>query len=366
MNTTRTSILAAATAAAAAAMLVGAAGTAPAAVQPTGSRAVVGHVYEATNASGSNAVAVFDRYRDGSLHPAGSVATGGVGAGASLHSQGGLARDGRILFVVNAGDDSVSALASTEHGLVLRDRISSGGDFPVSVTVRDGVGYVLNQGNDTINGFRYDASGHLRRLPDSTRHLTPNPAGGTTDAAQVSFTPDGRSLVVTEKAANRIETFGVVGGSAGHARPHASAGTTPYGFDFDKRGRAIVSEAATGSVSSYRVRPFGVITSALPDTQLAACWVAVAGDLAYVVNAASPSISSYRIAPDGSLTLEAAVAATTGAGPTDAAVSPDRRTLSVRLGDGSVSSFTIGGHGQLTPAGTAAGTAYGPAGLTAD
>jgi 6-phosphogluconolactonase (cycloisomerase 2 family) len=114
------------------------------------------------------------------------------------------------------------------------------------------------------------------------------------------------------------------------------------------------------------VRPFGVITSALPDTQLAACWVVVAGDLAYVVNAASPSISSYRIAPDGSLTLEAAVAATTGAGPTDAAVSPDRRTLSVRLGDGSVSSFAIGGHGQLTPAGTAAGTAYGPAGLTAD
>ena len=199
MNTTRTSILAAATAAAAAAMLVGAAGTAPAAVQATGSRAVVGHVYEATNASGNNAVAVFDRYRDGSLHPAGTVATGGAGAGASLHSQGGLARDGRILFVVNAGDDSVSALASTEHGLVLRDRISSGGDFPVSVTVRDGVGYVLNQGNDTINGFRYDASGHLRRLPDSTRHLTPNPAGGTTDAAQVSFTPDGRSLVVTAR-----------------------------------------------------------------------------------------------------------------------------------------------------------------------
>lgn len=365
MTTTRSTVLVAATATAAAAILVAATGTASA-QEPAAGPTAVGHVYEATNAATGNAVAVFDRRSDGSLHPAGTVATGGLGAGSSLHSQGGLVRDGRILFVVNAGDDSVSALASTSQGLVLRDQISSGGDFPVSVTVRNGVGYVLNQGDDTIRGFRYDARGHLHSLPGSTRALTPNPAGGTTDAAQVSFTPDGRSLVVTEKAANRLETFSVVGGYARDARPHPSAGTTPYGFDFDRRGHLVVSEAATGSASSYRVQPFGAITNALADTQRAACWLVVAGDWAYVVNAASTSISAYRIAHDGSLTLEAAVAATTGAGPTDAAVSADRRTLSVRLGDGSVSSFEIGTEGGLTAIGTAAGTAYGTSGLVAD
>lgn len=366
MNTIRASVLAAAvTAATAALTLVASTGTASAHEGSAG-RTSVGHVYEATNAAGGNGVTVFDRHPDGTLHPTVTVATGGLGAGASLHSQGGIARDGRILFVVNAGDDSVSALAATRHGLVLRDRISTGGDFPVSVTVRNGVGYVLNQGSDTIRGFRYDPDGRLHRLPDSTRALTPNSAGGTTDAAQISFTPDGRSLVVTEKAANRIETFGVVRGYAGNARPHASAGTTPYGFDFDRRGHLIVSEAATGSASSYRVRPFDAVTSALSDTQKAACWLVVAGDRAFVVNAASTSISSYRIAPDGSLALEAAVAATTGAGPTDAAVSSDGRTLSVRLGDGSLSSFQIGADGGLTPAGTAAGTAYGTSGLIAD
>ncbi|KQZ88368.1 hypothetical protein ASD62_02540 [Phycicoccus sp. Root563] len=365
MNTTRTSVLAAAAATAAALMLATTAGGASAHEARAGD-AVVGHVYEATNAAAGNAVAVFDRTQDGSLRAAGTVATGGLGAGASLHSQGGVARDGRILFVVNAGDGSVSALVSTRRGLVLRDRISSGGDFPVSVTVRDGVGYVLNQGDDTIRGFRYDADGDLHSLPGSTRSLTPNPAGGTTDAAQVSFTPDGHSLIVTEKAANRIETFRVVGGYAGDARPHASAGTTPYGFDFDRRGHLIVSEAATGSASSYRVRPLRPITSALADTQKAACWLVVAGDWAYVVNAASTSISAYRISHDGSLSLAAAVAATTGAGPTDAAVSSDGRTLSVRLGDGSVSSFRVGAQGGLTSTGTAAGTAYGTSGLSAD
>ena len=141
------------------------------AVQETGLRAVVGHVYEATNAAGETPSPSSTATGTAPCTRPGRVATGGLGAGASLHSQGGVARDGRILFVVNAGDDSVSALASTGHGLVLRDRISTGGDFPVSVTVRDGVGYVLNQGNDTIRGFRYDAE----RAPAAACPAPPGP-----------------------------------------------------------------------------------------------------------------------------------------------------------------------------------------------
>ena len=207
MNNTRirTSIFAAA---AVGAFVVGSAATASASAED---HVVVGHTYEATNNATGNAIAVFDRYADGSLKAAGQVATGGLGAGASLNSQGGVTRDGNVLFVVNAGDDSVSALAVTDHGLELRDRIGTRGDFPVSVTVKDGVGYVLNQGSDTIRGFRYDSAGHLQSLPGSTRSLTPNPAGGEAGAAEVSFTPDGRDLVVTEKATNLIDTFTVRG-----------------------------------------------------------------------------------------------------------------------------------------------------------
>ena len=79
--------------------------------------------------------------------------------------------------------------------------------------------------------------------------------------------------------------------------------------------------------------------------------------LQLVVNAASASVSSYRIAADGALTLVDAVAASTGAGPTDAAVSPDGRSLHVRMRDGSVSSFTIGSNGSLAAAGSAFVTA---------
>jgi 6-phosphogluconolactonase (cycloisomerase 2 family) len=359
----RTTTLLGAAALAVSSALVTVAGAAQAAPS-----AVAGHVYEATNGVAGNAVAIYDRYRDGTLHPAGTVATGGLGTGASLASQGAIARDGRLLFVVNAGDNSLSALTIEGGRVVLADRIPSGGGRPVSVTVHHGVGYVLNHDSDTVQGFAYDRSGDLYRLPNSSRQLTPNPAGGLTDAAQVEFSPNGRTLVVTERGSNAIDTFPVVLGSLGHPSSHPSAGTTPYGFDFDERGTLVVSEAASGSASSYDLSPgFRTLTGALANTQAAACWVVVSDRYAWVINAASNSISSYRVNGDGSLTLLNAVAGSTGAGPTDATVAPDGRSLHVRMRDGSVTSFAIGGHGFLTPVGNAsAGAASGPAGLVAD
>jgi 6-phosphogluconolactonase (cycloisomerase 2 family) len=327
-----------------------------------------GHVYEATNASSGNGIQVFNRAANGRLTAAGVVPSGGAGSGASLHSQGGVIREGKVVFAVNAGSATLSALQVTNRGLVLRDTISTNGALPVSVTARAGVAYVVNQGSDTITGFRYTGSGHLVALPGSSRPLTPNPAGGITDAAQIQFSPDGSTLLVTEKASNTIDTFAVRGGYAGPAVPHASAGTTPYGFDFDARGHAVVSEAATGSASSYDVgrRDFQLVSPAVSNTQAAACWLVVTKGYAYAVNAASGTVSSYTVAKNGSLALKSAVAATTGPGGTDAALSDDQRYLYVRMGGGVVSSWAVGQDGSLTSLGTTVGAlAFGPAGLAA-
>jgi hypothetical protein len=261
-------------------------------------------------------------------------------------------RQGDLLFAVNAGSATVAALEITDHGLVLRDTIATHGTLPVSVTARDGVGYVVNQGSDTITGFRYSSRGNLSPLPGSSRALTPNAAGGITDAAQIQFTPDGSSLLVTEKASNTLDIFAVRGGYAGYAVPHAAAGTTPYGFDFDARGHAVVSEAGSGSASSYDVgrRGFGVISPAVSDTQAAACWLVVARGYAFAVNAASGTVSSY----------------TTGAGGTDAALSADQHFLYVRMGGGLVSSWAVARDGSLTALGTTQGApTFGTAGLAA-
>ena len=334
-------------------------------------RAPAGHVYEATNASSGNGIQVFDQSAGGGLTAQGVVASGGLGTGASLHSQGGVVREGGLLFAVNGGSDSVSVFTLTPRGPVLRGTVPSGGDLPVSVTVHDGVGYVVNQNSDTVSGFRYSPTGLVGSLRGSTRALTANPAGGITDAAQVSFTPDGSRLLVTEKASNTIDTFVVRdGGFLGAATPTASAGTTPYGFDFDSHGNAIVSEAGSGSVSSYRIgRTPAVLSAAVPDTQAAACWLVVSpsGTTAWAVNAASHTLSSYAIGRTGALTLTAAAAADTGTGGTDTAVSANGRAVHVRLADGVISSWSVGRDGRLAPLGTTSGvTAFGSAGLATD
>jgi 6-phosphogluconolactonase (cycloisomerase 2 family) len=102
------------------------------------------------------------------------------------------------------------------------------------------------------------------------------------------------------------------------------------------------------------------------DTQAAACWLVVARGYAYAVNAASGTVSSYTVAQDGSLALKAAVAATTGAGGTDAALSADQHFLYVRMGGGLVSSWAVARDGSLTSLGTTQGApAFGTAGLAA-
>ena len=70
-------------------------------------------------------------------------------------------------------------------------------------------------------------------------------ARGAPGPAQVSFSPGGEVLVVTEKGTNLIDTFRVdEDGLAGQVVTHPSAGVTPFGFAFTRNGTLIVSEAA--------------------------------------------------------------------------------------------------------------------------
>ena len=178
---------------------------------------------------------------------------------------------------------------------------------------------MLNQGEPgNVAAYDLDGSGRLRFR--GTVAL----AAGPTGAAQVSVAPDGRSLVVTEKAANRIETFPLrFGRPVAPSTITPSAGPVPFGYAFSPRGDLIVSEAGNSTVSSYRNGR--VTTAALPVGQGAACWVAVdpRGRFAYTGNATG-SISGFAIARDGSLTaLNANGLTATSPRPNDLAFSDD-------------------------------------------
>jgi 6-phosphogluconolactonase (cycloisomerase 2 family) len=328
-------------------------------------------IYVQTNDAEHNEVVAFDRDADGKLTSIGHFDTGGRGSGTPhLASQSSLVVSGDRLLVTNPGSDELSLFHVTADGLELESRVSSGGSHPTSVAVHGELAYVLNNGSPGIVGFSLDS---LKPIEGSQRMLSPD-----ADPAQIAFSPDGRTLVVTERGTNSISTFDVdEEGLAEGPQTIAASGATPYGFDF-ARGSLIVTEAFGGEVgaaaaSSYSLSggPVEPVSSSVANTRSEVCWAAVTRDgrFVYVTNFGDGTISSYRIGADGSLELLEPVAASTNLGQKglrDEAITGDGRFLYALDADARrIYGWSVGEDGSLTPVGDADGLPETVAGLAA-
>jgi len=338
-----------------------------------------GKVFTSTNGAAGNEVLVFDDTAAG-LQLRQRIATQGTGTGGGLGSQGAvtLSGDGRFLFVVNAGSHSLSTFRVGARALRLMSVVPSGGLAPTSVTEMGGLVFVLNtMGAGGVMGFA-NLRGRLLPVANTERGLS---ASGGTAPAQVGFTDDGDTVVVAERATNLLTTYRVMDDGSLHTpQPNASAGMTPFGFAFDKRGTLLVSEAFGGAtnasaMSSYRFADAApqtpaVISASVGTQQTAACWVAITpnGRYAYVTNTGSGTVSLYRIGRDGRVALAQSVAAgTAGTGPIDADVSENGRKLFVLNGRvQQLAAYRIAADGTLAAAGGASGLPVGSAGLAAN
>jgi 6-phosphogluconolactonase (cycloisomerase 2 family) len=286
-----------------------------------------------------------------------------------------LTSDDRWLLVVNAGSDELSLFAVEDEGLLLADRVDSGGETPTSIALAGDLVYVLNNGVPSIAGFKL-TDRELIPIEESTRALSAENA----DPAQVAFSPDGRTLAVTERGTNSISTFTI--GESGHAEGPItikSSGQTPYGFDFTAQGTMVVTEAFGGAAgaaaaSSYAVSDAGKlapVSGSVGDTRSEVCWAAVTKDgrFAYVTNFGDGTVSSYEIGSDGSLGLLDPVAGSTRLGEKgirDEAITRDGRYLYAIDADAQrVFGWTVGDDGGLSSVGEFEGVPETVAGLAA-
>ncbi len=341
------------------------------AARETGASAVAA-VFTSSNGMDGNAVLAFKRGADGSLNGPYAFPTGGRGTGGGLGNQDALVLDpsGRRLYVVNAGSDDVSVFDVRPDGLRLLQRISSGGDEPISLALRGNLLYVLNDGDaPNVQGFRVSrADGTLAPLAGSRRALS----SAVPNAAQVGITPDGSTLVVTEKATNLVLSWALdrSGLPAAEFSSIVSNGATPFGFAFAGRGTLIVSEAFGGApdasaLSSYLVgrgAPPSLVSGSVGTTESAACWVVTTrnGRFAFTTNTASGTVSGYSVERDGSIALLEAdgVSANLGAGsgPIDVALSRGDRFLYVLAGGANaIGIFQVRADGSLVPLGKVSG-----------
>jgi 6-phosphogluconolactonase (cycloisomerase 2 family) len=325
-------------------------------------------VFVQTDNTLGNAVVAYHRAPDGTLSIAGTYPTGGLGGVLTgsvvdhLASQGSLTydREHGLLYAVNAGSDTVSVFAVYGDRLALRQVVSSGGTFPVSVTVHGNLVYVLNAlGAGSVNGYRVDG-GQLSPIPGSERGLNLTPVTGpnqfTNTPGQVSFTPDGSALLVTTKAnGSDVDVFSVAGDGRLSASPvvNSEPGAVPFAVSFDRHGHVLIAEAGTNALATFTLSGTGSLSllNVALTGQAATCWVARAGRFFYVSNAGSGSVSGYTVGVGG--TLSGLGNTATDGGTVDAAPAAHGRFLYVQTGGaGIVDEYAVGSGGSLTKIGS--------------
>lgn len=255
----------------------------------------------------------------GGVLPLVSAQFDGLGSSNSLLLSG----DKRCLFAVNAGDNSVSSFRVRRGGLRLASVVDSGGVFPVSLAEDRDTLYVLNSGEQgRLVGFRvlYDCGlTSLEHAVDLTglAESFPMPAPGEvlTTPAQISFTPDGRRLVLSIKGLEGaafddngnllalpnglmvvfpVDRHGLLGEEVVTRFSFAEGTGGPFSFVFADSRTVIVVHANSGTIASFTINPDHTLTLtrgaapiSIPD--FAPCWIVKAGRFVYAASFGAPS-----------------------------------------------------------------------------
>jgi 6-phosphogluconolactonase len=325
-----------------------------------------GAVFLMTNAAQENEVLAYDRAADGSLTFSARYDTEGRGSGGvtdPLGSQGSviLSQDLSHLFVSNAGSGSVSVFAVHGSHLWLQQKLPSGGSTPASIAQQGNLLYVLNQGAaGNVVGFYQDHDGRFKSIENSTRFLSATDV----DGSSISFTPNGKFLLVAERGSGKLDVFPILAdGTLGTVVTSTSAGPGFFDATIAPNGTVIANETgpAGGSnasaVTSYSIQPNGKLTpisESVPSFGNANCWSAITpnGKFIYVDNSASGTVAGFSIASNGGLTpIGDTVLGTLPEGSTniDLAISSDGKYLyTLDSGSGTIGIFAIQQNGSLT------------------
>jgi 6-phosphogluconolactonase (cycloisomerase 2 family) len=363
--------LAATVAVASSASLAALAGTAGAAVRPADRTHFFGPppaVFVQTDNPAGNAIVAYDRAPNGALSYAATYATDGLGGVTTgsmvdhLASQDSLTydQDHSLLFAVNAGSNTLSVFSVHGDQLTLRQVVSSGGVFPVSVAVHGNLAYVLNaEGGGSIQGYVIGFGGVVA-VPSWNRALnlgTSSTSPFTSTPGDVAFSPDGSQLLVTTKnSTNAIDVFrlGFFGDPSATPVVNSEPGTVPFGVAFDSTGKLLVAQAGPNAIQSYALSPSGILTpiDSVLTGEMATCWVVgpVDGSLFYSSNAGSGTLSGDRSFFGE---LSGIGTTTTDPGTVDATISSDGQFLYAQTGaSGIVDEFHINFNGSLTEIGS--------------
>ena len=304
-----------------------------------------GAVFVMTNSNTSNEILQFARNVNGSLVSVGKTPTGGNGTGGTtdpLASQNSLllTPDSRFLLAVNAASGTISSFAVFGAFLIPIDVVSTGGGFPDAIAQSGNRVYVLNaSGNSNVVGFTME-EGRLIRIPNATGYLTTGLSGGSS----LTFSEDGRVLLVSERTTGLIDSFPVnTDGTLGAATVTSYPGI----FDFTTSAtNGLLITVGGPTISSTSVADNAKLTAVdnIPIFS-GACWVVVTPKgFVYGSTGGSSIIDGYSLSKAGALTPigTGEAASIPGATILDLAISRDGLFLfSLNSGNGTIGAWSI-------------------------
>lgn len=276
-----------------------------------------------------NTVIAFRRDRaDGSLRQIGQFATGGTGFGNPTQGLGPddsdqeviASPDGRFLFAVNQGSDSVAVFRIRNDGALRRvGTFDSGGVQPVSLGLAGARLYVTNRGDALQNqtptiapnytAFNVHENGALTPVPGSTITL---PVG--LSPAQTLISHDGQFVFgdnfaipgTTPDLAQTIDPFriepdGTLAQAPGGPVAAAVSPDVLLGLALHPTQRIIYGGlTGGGAVAVFTYDAHGAVqfVTSVPDQGAAPCWVTVSADgqFLYVSNTGTGSIGVFSLA----------------------------------------------------------------------
>ncbi|KAF5328923.1 hypothetical protein D9758_016820 [Tetrapyrgos nigripes] len=177
-----------------------------------------GALYFMTNEPDGSNLVIHGINNDGTLTFTGVLPIGGVGSKEvtdpvdvdPLGSQASVKVSGNSIFIANAGSSTVSMFNIDPNDPINPTMagfpISSGGEFPISLTVSKKSGQVCVVNTGAVNGiscYTSDPKLGLTPVPNTIRSLnldqTTPPSAPINTASQVVFTDDGQRLLVSVK-----------------------------------------------------------------------------------------------------------------------------------------------------------------------
>jgi YVTN family beta-propeller protein len=274
--------------------------------------------------------------------------------------------DGRSLYVVNQGSDSVSQY-DVGLGGVLTPKTPATvatGAFPFGIAVApDGAHvYVANQDGASVTVYDVGADGGLTAASVA-------PAGE--GAIQIALTADGDHAYVANVNAGTVSEYDVAGdGSLSSDGEVSTPAPGAIAISPDGDSAYVANRSASGTISQFSIAGDGELSPKSPATVAAGTTpvaLTATDDSVYASNFGDDTISQYSVQANGTLEPKATPEVATGRDPWGLAVAPDGKSVyAAAFSDRAVRQYDVGADGELVAKATpAVASAFRPIAVAA-